>query len=168
VGGAIPGKDFLALLEQTGFKDAELTAETGFNTSPVTKGVLLRAVKPLISIVQRVDKSSQDLLDKYQEFSDAVYSEGALDRKTKHLIALGASLTMGCEPWTRYCLAVARELGATDAELRETMALAISVGATKIKTLQESVSSSLLKDRSPEARVKDEKEKNAKPETSSS
>nr|WP_157212074.1 carboxymuconolactone decarboxylase family protein [Desulfomonile tiedjei] len=37
-------------------------------------------------------------LDKYQEFFEAAYSEGALDRKTKHLIALGASLSAGCDP----------------------------------------------------------------------
>ena len=37
--------DFLALLEQTGFKDVELVAETGFNSTPKTKGVLIRAKK---------------------------------------------------------------------------------------------------------------------------
>ena len=39
-------KDFLAILEQAGFQDAELVAETGFNSSPKTKGVLFRALKP--------------------------------------------------------------------------------------------------------------------------
>ncbi len=33
----------------------------------------------------------------YQTFMDGVYGEkGALDRKTRHLIALGASLAGGC------------------------------------------------------------------------
>ena len=37
--------DFLALLQQIGFEDVEMVAETGFNSSPKTKGVLIRAKK---------------------------------------------------------------------------------------------------------------------------
>ena len=33
------------MMEQAGFKRCELVAETGFNSSPVTKGVLFRAYK---------------------------------------------------------------------------------------------------------------------------
>ena len=44
-GGAIPGKDFLAILEQAGFKKVELVTKTGFNSSPKTEGVLIRAQK---------------------------------------------------------------------------------------------------------------------------
>jgi hypothetical protein len=33
------------MLELIGFTDVELVGETGFNSSPVTKGVLVRAVK---------------------------------------------------------------------------------------------------------------------------
>jgi alkylhydroperoxidase/carboxymuconolactone decarboxylase family protein YurZ len=90
--------DFLALLKQTGFADIELLAETGFNSSPVTKGALFRAIKPVISIVKEKGETTDDSLSKYQEFFDQTYAEGALDRKTKHLIALGASLMAGCEP----------------------------------------------------------------------
>ena len=39
-----------------------------------------------------------DVLAKYQQFFDEAYSNGAIDVKTKHLIALGASLGAGCEP----------------------------------------------------------------------
>jgi hypothetical protein len=38
--------DFLALIRQADFEDAELVSETGFNSSPQTKGVLFRAAKP--------------------------------------------------------------------------------------------------------------------------
>ena len=41
--------DFLALLEKVGFEKAELVGETGFNSSPKTKGVLFRAEKPALS-----------------------------------------------------------------------------------------------------------------------
>ena len=37
-------------------------------------------------------------LEQYQVFFDSVYEAGAIDVKTKHLIALGASLAAGCEP----------------------------------------------------------------------
>lgn len=97
MGGAIPGKDFLAIMKQAGFVDAEMVSETGLNSSPVTKGALFRASKPSVAIPQhRTD--AMDTLGKYQEFFEAAYTDGALDRKTKHLIALGASLSAGCDP----------------------------------------------------------------------
>ncbi len=86
------------MLSEAGFTNVELVGETGFNSSPVTKGVLLRARKPAISEFARVEMASKDALLKYQEFFNAAYAEGAIDRKTKHLIALGASLAAGCDP----------------------------------------------------------------------
>lgn len=86
------------MLKEAGFVDAELVTETGFNSSPVTKGVLFRARRLSLSEVGRVDMQTNDTLSKYQEFFNAAYAEGAIDRKTKHLIALGASLAAGCEP----------------------------------------------------------------------
>jgi len=77
-----------------GFKDAESAGETGFNSSPITKGALFRAVKKTLSR----GISMEDGLKKYREFFEAAYADGAIDRKTKHLIALGASLGAGCEP----------------------------------------------------------------------
>ena len=38
--------DFLAYLRNTGFVDVASGVETGFNSSPKTRGVLLRARKP--------------------------------------------------------------------------------------------------------------------------
>jgi ubiquinone/menaquinone biosynthesis C-methylase UbiE len=48
-GGTIPGKDFLALLGKVGFQKVELIGETGFNSTPKTKGALFRAEKPALS-----------------------------------------------------------------------------------------------------------------------
>ena len=39
-------------MEQAGFEESELVMETGFNSSPVTKGVLFRAVKPAAAAVR--------------------------------------------------------------------------------------------------------------------
>ncbi len=48
MGGAVPGKDFLAIIKQAGFADAEMVSETGLNSSPVTRGVLFRAVRSAV------------------------------------------------------------------------------------------------------------------------
>ena len=45
--------DFLALLQKVGFEKTELVGETGFNSTPKTRGVLLRAEKPASSIQQQ-------------------------------------------------------------------------------------------------------------------
>jgi len=37
-------------------------------------------------------------MDKYDEFFSMTYQQGAMDVKTKHLVALGASLGAGCQP----------------------------------------------------------------------
>lgn len=37
--------DFLTIMQEAGFTEVELAAETGFNSSPVTKGMLLRALR---------------------------------------------------------------------------------------------------------------------------
>jgi hypothetical protein len=85
------------MLNEVGFVDVEFVSETGFNSSPVTKGVLFRARKPPISNIRRFEMQPKDALSKYQEFFNAAYAEGTIDRKTKHLIALGASLAAGCD-----------------------------------------------------------------------
>jgi hypothetical protein len=55
VSGAIPGKVFLAMMLQAGFADAEIVGETGFNTSPVTKGVTIRALKRVAAVIRDSD-----------------------------------------------------------------------------------------------------------------
>jgi hypothetical protein len=40
--------DFLAYLRNTGFVDIASGGETGFNSSPKTKGILVRARKPAL------------------------------------------------------------------------------------------------------------------------
>ena len=82
---------------------------------------------------------------KYDEFFNDVYGEaGAFDRKTKYLIALAASLAAGCEPWTSFSFAVAKESGATQKELDETVAIAMTIGATKIRALAYKVNPSVM------------------------
>jgi alkylhydroperoxidase/carboxymuconolactone decarboxylase family protein YurZ len=86
--------DFLALMKKAGFGGAEMAGDTGFNSSAVTKGTLFRAKKGLGGKAVSIE----DGFKKYREFFETAYSDGAIDRKMKHLIALGASLGAGCEP----------------------------------------------------------------------
>nr|WP_022661088.1 methyltransferase domain-containing selenoprotein MduS [Paucidesulfovibrio longus] len=44
------------------------------------------------------ETSMSDPLDKFQAFMDASLAPGALDHKTKQLVALGAALAAGCDP----------------------------------------------------------------------
>ena len=81
-------------MREAGFIDTELAGETGFNSSPVTKGVLVKGNKKGGGKGLSID----DGLKKYREFFETAYAAGVIDRKTKHLIALGASLAAGCEP----------------------------------------------------------------------
>jgi len=37
--------DYLAMLKKAGFSDTQMVAETGFNSSPKTKGTLFHAFK---------------------------------------------------------------------------------------------------------------------------
>ena len=85
------------MIEQAGGGKAELVAETGFNSSQVTRGALIGATKPADGRAKEKGASPM-ALDKYREFFNAAYADGRLDGKTKLLIALGASLAAGCDP----------------------------------------------------------------------
>ena len=83
---------------------------------------------------------NHDVIEHYNSFHAAVYGpEGALDRKTRHLICLGAALGASCEPCTKYALGVLRELQASDAEIDEAISVAMTVGASRARLLAKKV-----------------------------
>jgi hypothetical protein len=53
---------------------------------------------PFFEIKGGVRTMSSNPMDKYDEFFSMTYLQGAMDIKTKHLVALGASLGAGCQP----------------------------------------------------------------------
>ncbi len=60
-------------MKKVGLADAGLVAETGFNSSPITKGVLFRAIKPAIS---KADKREIAKLISRMVFpKDLIYSK---------------------------------------------------------------------------------------------
>lgn len=60
----------------------------------------------------------------------AAYREAALDAKTKELLGLVASTVLRCDDCITYHLIRCREEGVTDAEMDETMAVALVVGGS--------------------------------------
>ena len=81
-----------------------------------------------------------DVIEHYNRFHAAVYGpEGALDRKTRHLICLGAALGASCEPCTKYALGVLWELQVSDAEIDEAISVAMTVGASSARLLAKKV-----------------------------
>ena len=66
----------------------------------------------------------------YQELPQAVYKNGALDAKTKRLMALSAALVGGCRGCILFQAEHALQLGATVAEILEACGVAISLGGT--------------------------------------
>ena len=78
-----------------------------------------------------LSKATPDMMQAFGAFDAAVMGDGALDKKTKELIAVAVALTTQCQ----YCLIIhseaARKAGATDAELAEAtfVASALRAGA---------------------------------------
>ncbi|HEY2494055.1 MAG TPA: carboxymuconolactone decarboxylase family protein [Paenibacillus sp.] len=70
-----------------------------------------------------------DVTKSYHEFTGQCFQEGALDAKTKQLIALGIGLFTNNEVCTFYHVQEARSKGATDAEIMETVAVVGAAGA---------------------------------------
>jgi hypothetical protein len=104
--------DFLALIQQVGFEDAELVAETGFNSTPKAKGVLIRAEKPT-ELDQKTVQATKDSLSGYSKFSKELRTkESTMEDLLKKAYELGdekaniiGTETIVVEEWVRWkCL----------------------------------------------------------------
>ena len=72
-----------------------------------------------------------DLSDAYYGgVKDAVYSDGALDMKTKRLMSLAVAIQAGCKDCMLSQTSKALDLGATPAEIFEVCSVAVSMGGT--------------------------------------
>ena len=83
--------EFLAKLDKVGFEKTALVGETGFNSSPKTKGVLIRAEKPTTS-VQRLEFANNT------KHSDETVQRTLKKRPKPSIDAiLDRAYTIGCE-----------------------------------------------------------------------
>jgi len=77
--------EFLALLKKVGFEHSELVGKTGFNSSPKTEGVLLRAIKPEFSIIEETIPVKEKVNFTERKTSPSI--EAVIDK----------AYTLGCE-----------------------------------------------------------------------
>ena len=73
--------------------------------------------------------------DIYFEFYKATYRPSVLDRKTKELVAISASLAAKCQGCLEGHIKKALKFGATREEISETIAIAMGVNAAAIVDL---------------------------------
>jgi AhpD family alkylhydroperoxidase len=70
-----------------------------------------------------------DVNELYDKFSDRVYSENVLDKKTKELIALSCSIMADCVPCIDHHYKAVVQAGANQEEIAEALAISMSVSA---------------------------------------
>src|SRR5256885_15532486 len=71
----------------------------------------------------------------YFKFYEETYRKSGLDRKTKELIAIAASLASHCKGCLEGHIKKAMKFGATKDEISETIAITMGVGAAAIVDL---------------------------------
>jgi AhpD family alkylhydroperoxidase len=73
-----------------------------------------------------------EIMQPYMRFYRATYERGHLDRKTKELVAIAASLVSACKGCLEGHLKKAIKFGATRGEISETIAVTLGVNAAAI------------------------------------
>ena len=70
-----------------------------------------------------------EVMKAFSQLAHAALAPGALDNKTRELIALGIAVATRCEPCVAFHAESAVKQGATRGEMMETMGMAIYMGA---------------------------------------
>ena len=70
-----------------------------------------------------------EVMKAFSSVAQAALAQGALDGKTKELIALGISVAIRCDDCIAFHVKAAVESGATREEILETLGMAIYMGA---------------------------------------
>lgn len=85
--------------------------------------------KGLLQPLRELRVGSPDVMKSFSAIAQAALRPGALDAKTKELIALGISVAIRCDDCIAFHAKAAVERGATRAEVIETLGMAIYMGA---------------------------------------
>lgn len=72
-------------------------------------------------------KFKPELFDAWVTFTSNVFAEGALSAKHKELMAMALSIATNCEPCVKIHTRRARQFKASDAEIAETVAVAVAL-----------------------------------------
>ncbi len=91
-------------------------------------GEMGKSIEEFQDAMKALMKNNRNSMNHFQDFMKYVLEEGALDTKTKELIALGTAITARC----KYCIALhvkkCLEIGITRDEILETSTVAILMG----------------------------------------
>lgn len=79
---------------------------------------------------ERILSQRNKTLNRFFALDKGAYEDGALDRKTKELLGLVASMVLRCDDCIRYHLGTCHELGVTREEVFEVFAIANLVGGS--------------------------------------
>lgn len=86
----------------------------------------------------KLGNSNPKMLEAYRNLSAAQGSNGALDAKTRELIALAVAVTTRCDGCIASHAAAAQKAGATEAEVSDALgtAIALNAGAAYVYSLR--------------------------------
>ncbi len=79
--------------------------------------------------VRDLRTASPDVMRAFSDMARAAHAGEALDAKTKELVALAISVAVRCDPCIAYHAEGAAKQGASRAEVSETLAMAVYMGA---------------------------------------
>ncbi len=71
----------------------------------------------------------KEINELYNNFSDKVYEENTLNKKTKELIAVACSVMADCVPCINWHYQKAAEAGASKEEIAEALAISMSISS---------------------------------------
>ncbi|MER2606279.1 MAG: carboxymuconolactone decarboxylase family protein [Siculibacillus sp.] len=80
-------------------------------------------------LLKEVRNGAPEAMKGFSQLAQGSLKAGALDTKTKELIAVGISVSVRCDPCIAFHAKAARAAGATREEIMETVATAIYMGA---------------------------------------
>lgn len=84
--------------------------------------------KELNAWMDKLDQSMPGVMQGFGKLHEAALKPGALDGKTKELIALGIAITVRCDGCISYHVHDALQAGANKEEIAETVSVAILMG----------------------------------------
>jgi len=85
--------------------------------------------KELSAQLRNLRGSAPGVMKAFSELAQAALAAKALDGKTKELIALGIAVAVRCDDCIGFHVKAALQQGATEAEVAETLGMAIYMGA---------------------------------------
>ncbi len=79
---------------------------------------------------EKIFEQKNKTLNRFFALDQGAYADGALDKKTKELLGLVASMVLRCDDCIRYHLQTCHQLGVTTEEVFEVFSIANLVGGS--------------------------------------